>query len=187
MSHSGIGAWPGTAVLMLGALAAQTIAPSRAQAPTSEQELIDRIRQIQGKAGPGTTSPPPIAGAREPELIEPVQAIGRDAQAGASEAERPALGEDEVRALLGERFGVEVLKIQAMESDRGPAYAVTVMNPPGNDDGAFLVETLVVDGATAEVLGQVSQTPRVAPGLAAPSGQADLDGGGLEIRRRSHR
>ena len=67
-----------------------------------------------------------------------------------------------------------------------PAYAVTVMNPPGNDNSAFLVETLVVDGATGEVLGQVSQAPRVAPDL-APSWQADLDAPGREIRRRTHR
>jgi hypothetical protein len=192
VSRAGIGPRLGIKGLVLGALAAQTIAPSGAQTPANEEELIDRIRQTQAEVEPGTTSPPPVAGAREPELIEPeliepTPANGRYAQAGASGAERATLGEDEVRALLGERFGVEVLKIEAMESERGPAYAVTVMNPPGNDDGAFLVETLVVDGATGEVLGQVSQAPRVAPGLEAPSGQVDLDGGGLEIRRRSHR
>jgi hypothetical protein len=192
VSCAGIGPRLGIKGLVLGALAAQTIAPSGAQTPANEEELIDRIRQTQAEVEPGTTSPPPVAGAREPELIEPeliepTPANGRYAQAGASGAERATLGEDEVRALLGERFGVEVLKIEAMESERGPAYAVTVMNPPGNDDGAFLVETLVVDGATGEVLGQVSQAPRVAPGLEAPSGQVDLDGGGLEIRRRSHR
>jgi hypothetical protein len=187
MSRARIGPRLGIKGLVLGALAAQTIAPSGAQTPANEEELIDRIRQMQAEVEPGTTSPPPVAGAREPELIEPTPANGRYAQAGASGAERATLGEDEVRALLGERFGVEVLKIEAMESERGPAYAVTVMNPPGNDDGAFLVETLVVDGATGDVLGQVAQTPRVAPGLEAPSGQVDLDGGGLEIRQRSHR
>jgi hypothetical protein len=185
MSRTGISLRLGIGGLVLGALATQGIAPSSAQAPASEDELIDRIREIQGEVGPGATSPPG-AGAGGPELIEPAQAIGRDAQAG-SVAARPALGEDEVRTLLGERFGVEVLKIEAIQSERGPAYAVTVMNPPGNDNSAFLVETLVVDGATGEVLGQVSHAPRVAPGLAAPSGQVDLDGGGLEMRRRTHR
>ncbi|MGH6904379.1 MAG: hypothetical protein ACREIR_16725 [Geminicoccaceae bacterium] len=184
MSRSGIGPRLGLGGLVLGALATQAIVPSSAQAPASEEELIDRVREIQGE--PATTSPPPVAGARERELIKPAQAIGRDAQAGASGDARPALGEDEVRTLLGERFGVEILKIEAMQSERGPAYAVTVMNPPGNDNSAFLVETLVVDGATGEVLGQVSQTPRVAPGLAAPSGRVDLDGG-LEMRRRTPR
>jgi hypothetical protein len=178
MRGTGISLRLGIGGLVLGALATQAVAPSSAQAPASEDELIDRIRETQGEVGPGATSPPG-AGAGGPELIEP-------AQAGASTAARPALGEDEVRTLLGERFGVEVLKIEPMQSERGPAYAVTVMNPPGNDDSAFLVETLVVDGATGEVLGQVSHAPRVAPDLAAPSGQADLDGG-LEMRRRSHR
>jgi len=184
MSGAGIGPRLGIGGLVLGALMAQAVAPSYAQAPASEQELIGRTREVQGEPGPTS---PPVAGAGGPEEIEPMPAIGRDDQAGASGDARPALGEDEVRALLGERFGVEVLRIEAVASERGPAYAVTVMNPPGNDDGAFLVETLVVDGATGDVLGQVPQEPRIAPGLAAPSGQADFNGSGLEIRRRSHR
>jgi hypothetical protein len=186
MSRAAIGPRLGIAGLVLGVLAAQTTAPSGAQAPASEEELIGHIRQIQGEVEPATPSPAPVTRAGEPEPVEPMPAIRRDAQAGAAGNAGPALGEDEVRTLLGERFGVEVLKIETMESERGPAYAVTVMNPPGNDDGAFLVETLVVDGATGEVLGQVSQAPRVAPDL-APSWQADLDAPGREIRRRTHR
>jgi hypothetical protein len=95
------------------------------------------------------------------------------------------LGEDEVQSLVAEGFGVEILSVEATESEGRPAYAVTVMNPPGNDNSAFAVETLLIDGATGGLLGKVPQTPRVAaPG---PSGRSDFDRSGLEIRRRTHR
>jgi hypothetical protein len=128
------------------------------------------------------------SGAKAPsgqELIERVQATGREARG--EPTKEPALGEDEVRALVRESLGVEILKIETIESQGRPAYAVTVMNPPGNDNGAFMAETLVIDGATGGMLGRVPQRPRVAPGLAEAEGQGDLDSSGLEIRRRTYR
>jgi hypothetical protein len=128
------------------------------------------------------------AGAQAPsehELVERVQAIGREARGEASE--EPALGEDEVRALLRESLGVEILKIETIESQGRPAYAVTVMSPPGNDNSAFMVETLVIDGATGGILGRVPQEPRVPPRLAETEGQGDVDNSGPEIRRRTFR
>ena len=97
----------------------------------------------------------------------------------------PMLGEDEVRSLLREGLGVEILSIEAIESEGRAAYAVTVMSPPGNDNSAFAVETLLIDGATGGVLGRVPQTPRVA----APErwGRSDPESSGLEIRRRTYR
>jgi uncharacterized membrane protein YkoI len=124
------------------------------------------------------------AGAQAPseqEPVERVQAVGREARG------EPALGEDEVRALLRESLGVEILKIEAIESQGRPAYAVTVMNPPGNDNSAFMVETLVIDGATGGILGRVPQEPRVPPRLAETEGQGDVDNSGPEIRRRTFR
>jgi hypothetical protein len=121
----------------------------------------------------------------EQETIERPQAIGREAPGEASD--EPALGEDEVRALLRESLGVEILKIETIESQGRPAYAVTVMTPPGNDNSAFMVETLVIDGATGGMLGRMPQRPRVAPGLAEAPGQGDVDSSGLEIRRRTYR
>ncbi len=186
MSRVKIGARLGIGGLMLGALAAQTIAPADAQAPTGEQELIDRIRRIQGELGPGAP-PPQDPAARERALIEQIEAIGRDARSEAGAGARPALGEDQVRTLMRDNLGVEVLNVAVVESEGRSAFAVTVMHPPGNDNSAFLVETLLVDGATGGLLGRVPQRPRVASDLAERLGQVDLDGSGLEIRRRSHR
>jgi hypothetical protein len=118
-------------------------------------------------------------------LIERVPGIGREARGQATE--EPALGEDEVRALLRESLGVEILKFETIESQGRPAYAVTVMSPPGNHNSAFMVETLVIDGATGGMLGRVPQRPRVAAGSAEASGQGDVDSSGLEIRRRTYR
>jgi len=155
VERSGIDAWLVIAGAML-AVALQGVGPSGAAQARSEQELIERV-----------------------------QAIGREARGEASE--EPTLGEDGVRALLRESLGVEILKIEAIESEGRPAYAVTVMNPPGNDNSAFMVETLVIDGATGGILGRVPQEPRVAPGLVETEGQGDLDSSGLEIRRRTYR
>ena len=163
------------------------VASSSAQAPTSERELVDRLRQVQGQLGSGATPARP-AGAREQELIERIQALRREAQSEAEAVARPELGEDEVQALLREGLGVEILKIEPVEAEGRAAYAVTVMNPPGNDNSAFAVETLVVDGATGGLLGRVPQGPRTAtPDLAESSGPAGGEGSGLEIRRRTHR
>jgi hypothetical protein len=182
MNYVGVGAW-----LVLAAVAGLTVPSPDAQEATSEQALSDRTRQIQGNASPETAQPSHPRAAGAPEQVERVQAVGDEAPSEATARASPALGEDQVRTLVRERLGVEVLKIEAVESERGSAYAVTVMNPPGNANGAFLVDTLVVDGATGEVLGRVLRRPRLASDLAAPSGQADFDGGGLEIRRRSLR
>jgi hypothetical protein len=182
MNQVRVAAW-----LMFAAIAGLTVLPLDAQESPSAQALSERARQIQGQAPPEAAQPSPPTGAGAPEGLKRVEAVGGEAPSQAPAREGPALDEDQVRTRLRESLGVEVLKIEAVESERGPAYAVTVMNPPGNDNSAFLVETLVVDGATGEVLGRVLQTPRVAAGSAAPSGQVELGGGGLEIRRRSLR
>ena len=85
-------------------------------------------------------------------------------------------------------LGVDVLRAELVERDGQPVYAVTVMNPPGNYNGAFMVRTLLVDGATGGLLGEVPQTPRAAaPDLTQDAPAAGFDGSGPEIRRRSHR
>jgi hypothetical protein len=194
MNRVGIGVRLGVRGVLLGALAAQTTAPADAQ-PTSEQELTDRIGQIQGGAAPGAGQPGEEAAAPDQEATgqEAQELIGRDSgrEAGGAVGGRggraPALGAEEVRTLMRTNLGVEVLEVELVENEGRPAYAVTVMHPPGNYNGAFLVERLLVDGATGGLLGRVPQRPRVASGPAEPSGQTDFDGSGLEIRRRSHR
>ena len=75
-----------------------------------------------------------------------------------------------------------------MERDGQPVYALTVMNPPGNYNAAFMVRTLLVDGATGGLLGEVPHTPRAAaPDLTQDTRAAGPDGSGLEIRRRTYR
>ena len=182
MDHVELGGW-----LVVAALAWPTIAPVDAQELSGEEALIDRIRQIQGQLSPGAARPPQGPAAREQELIERIEVIRQDAQSEAATAARPRLDEDDVRSLVSESFGVEVLGIEAVESAGRPAYAVTVMNPPGDANSAFLVETLLVDGATGGLLGRVPQRPRVAPDLADFSERIDPEGSGLEIRRRTHR
>jgi hypothetical protein len=128
-----------------------------AQEPSSELQLIERLRQIEAE----TLRPEPAAAptpAAE-ELIRDVQAIERQLRSDA-DGERPALNEEEVRSLLREGLGVEVLKAEMVERDGRQVYALTVMNPPGDYNGAFMVRTLLVDGTTGALLGAVPQTPR---------------------------
>jgi hypothetical protein len=150
------------------ALATLALRPAIAQEPPTEEMLIERLRQIQDAL---------IAGAKEP---------GQEPETGL--AQEPALGKDEVRRLVSEGLGVDVLSIEVVERDGEPAYAVTVMNPPGNTNSAFAVETLLVDGATGGLLERVPQRPRVAaPNLVEPSGASDPERSGMEIRRRTYR
>jgi hypothetical protein len=167
MNQVGVGAW-----LVLAAVAGLTAA-SLAQEAARGQALNERLREIQG-APLGTSAPPPTAAQ--------TQAPPQTAAAAPG-----ALDENAVRTLLQDSFGVEILRVHAIESDGRPAYAVTVMNPPGNSNGAFLVETLLVDGVTGALLGRMPEVPRVASGLAAPTGLAAPEGTGPEIRRRTYR
>jgi hypothetical protein len=195
MDHLRVGAW-----LALGGLALAALplpAPLHAQQPTGEQALTDRLKQIQGQPEAGA-APPRQGDARAQELIEQIEAIRRDAQSEAAQSEaaqseaadgeRPPLGEDEVSTLVREGLGVEVLQIEALERDGGPVYAVTVINPPGNLNSAFLVETLLIDGVTGGLLSRVPETPRTATADPAASSQrAAPESTGLEIRRRTYR
>jgi hypothetical protein len=61
---------------------------------------------------------------------------------------------DKVSADIAQRYGVSVLKVTPTEIDGHAAYAVVVMNPGGDDNGAFKVSTLLVDAASGELLPQ---------------------------------
>ena len=179
--------WLAVRALVLAALALPSIAAVIAQEPARDQVLIERLRQTQGEPTPGATEPTRAAAAPEQQSGRPGP-VQQAPESNASTGAAPPLGEDEVRSLIVDGLGVEVLKINAIESGGRPAYAVTVMSPAGNDNGAFGVETLLVDGATGALLGRVSQAPRTsAPGLAEASGRAASDSTGLEIRRRTYR
>jgi uncharacterized membrane protein YkoI len=174
--------------LALALLVAHAIAPVAAQEQTGAQGLIERLQQIQGQLEPGAAQPMQGEPARADELIRQLEGIQQQSLADAAPDQQPALGEDEVRRLVQEGLGVDVLSAELVERDGQPVYALTVMNPPGNYNGAFMVRTLLVDGATGGLLGQVPHTPRAAaPQLTQDAPAAGPDGSGLEIRRRTHR
>jgi hypothetical protein len=136
--------------------------PSAAQQAPGEQQLIERLRQIQDEIRGGRAAPSPTAddaAPADPALLPPQQ-VGKD---------------------LGERLGVEVLAVEPVEGEGGPRYAVKVMNPPGNYNGALMVGTLLVDATTGELLGEVTAAD-------AGSGPATDDfESGIEARQRTWR
>ena len=126
---------------------------------------------------------PPAPGAQE--LLDRLREIGSDV--GAAPRPAPGLSEEEVRSRLEDELGVEVLGLEVVDPNGPPAYAVRVMNPPGDYDGAFLVGTLLVDGDSGEVLGEMRPPPSVAaPGALPESRRPGLDASGREIRRRTY-
>jgi len=76
--------------------------------------------------------------------------------AGAALAQMPA---DKIAAAVAQRYGVNVLKVTPTTLGERDAYAVLVMNPGGNDNGAFAVSTLVVDAASGELVPQFAHGP----------------------------
>jgi hypothetical protein len=181
------GNWLARGALVLAALALQPIVGTIAQQPARDQALIERLRQIQGQPIAGAAEPTG-AGAPKQQSIEQLEAVQPDHGSAASTGAGPTPGEDEVRSLVSEGLGVQVLKVEAIKSEGRPVYAVTVMRPAGNVNGALAVETLLVDGATGGLLGPVPQAPRTAaPGLAEASGRTAPDSTGLDIRRRTYR
>ncbi len=77
------------------------------------------------------------------------------AAAGAAEA----LTADKVSAGIAERYHVTVLRVTPTKVDDHAAFDVVVMNPGGDDNGAFQVSTLVVDAATGALLPQFTHLP----------------------------
>jgi hypothetical protein len=119
------------------------------------------------------------------ELIERLREIG--GEVGASQAPAPKLSEEQVRSRLQDELGVEVLDLRVVDPNGPPAYAVKVMNPPGNYSAAFLVSTLLVDGDTGQVLGEMRRQPSSAdPDLLPESRRPGVDASGAEVRRRTY-
>jgi hypothetical protein len=82
--------------------------------------------------------------------------------ATAVNAQLPA---DAVASDIARRYGVSVLKVTPTKVDERDAYAVVVMNPGGNDNGAFEVSTLIVDAASGALVPQFAHR---ASGYALP-------------------
>ena len=119
------------------------------------------------------------------ELLERLRQL--KGEVAAAQAPAPRLSEEQVRSRLQDELGVEVLSLRVVDAEGRPAYAVKVMNPPGNYSAAFLVSTLLVDGDTGEVLGEMRTQPSVAaPDVLPESRRPEVDASGAEIRRRTY-
>ncbi len=70
-----------------------------------------------------------------------------------------AMSEDQVRAAITRDHGVEVLRIRADTLDGRAVFLVTVMNPGGNFNEAFQVNTLAVDAETGRLVPQFRHNP----------------------------
>jgi len=69
------------------------------------------------------------------------------------------MSEDQVRAAIAEKYGVEVLRIEAADIDGKPAFILRVMNPQGNFNEAFQVHMLAVDRSSGELIPQFRHKP----------------------------
>ncbi len=63
-----------------------------------------------------------------------------------------AMSADQVAAAIAEAYGVSVLKVVAAENEGRTVYRVTTMNPGGDFDEAFQVNTLIVDADTGKLV-----------------------------------
>ena len=66
-----------------------------------------------------------------------------------------AMSADEVASAIAEAYGVTVLRVVAMEEDGRSVFRVTIMNPGGDFDEAFQVNTLLVDAETGKLVSAV--------------------------------
>jgi hypothetical protein len=64
-----------------------------------------------------------------------------------------------VSADIAERYHVTVLRTTPTKIGERAAYAVVVMNPGGNDNGAFQVSTLMVDAETGALMSPFVHRP----------------------------
>lgn len=93
---------------------------------------------------------------------------------------------DAARGAVERNFGVEVLKIEEAEIEGRPAFLLRVMNPAGNFNEAFQVNTLAVDRTTGDLIPAFRNGPTgYAPeGTTGRSGSDDV---GPALRRGSLR
>ncbi len=95
-----------------------------------------------------------LAGRCVDRLAAVVLAAGLLLFATAPAAAQALLTEAAARTAVEERYGVEVLRIESAEQDGVPVFLVRVMNPGGNFNEAFQVNTLVLDRRTGNLVPQ---------------------------------
>lgn len=115
-------------------------------------------------------------------------ALGLCAALGGSPASAQQLTAEAASQRVAETYGVEALRVREMRAADGrPAYAVTVMSPGGDVNGAFQVTTLLVDARTGELISQFRHTPTGHELSGAPSNVPPTEVDGPALRRRSTR
>ncbi len=70
-----------------------------------------------------------------------------------------AMSEDQVRTVIERDYGVQVLRVSPGTADGRNVFMVTVMNPSGDFNEAFQVNTLVVDAETGRLVPQFRHLP----------------------------
>ncbi len=70
-----------------------------------------------------------------------------------------AMSEDQVRTAIERDYGVQVLRVSPGTADGRNVFMVTVMNPPGDFNEAFQVNTLVIDAETGRLVPQFRHLP----------------------------
>ena len=80
-----------------------------------------------------------------------------------------AMGADQVRAKIIQAFGVEVLRVRPAQADGRRVYVVTIMNPGGDFNTAFQVNTLLVDADTGKLVSGFRHRPSGYDANQAPS------------------
>jgi hypothetical protein len=78
---------------------------------------------------------------------------------GAAAAAAERLSAEKVSTDIAKRYQVTVLRVTPTKVDDRAAYAVVVMNPGGDDNGAFGVTTLMADAETGELVSQFAHRP----------------------------
>ena len=79
---------------------------------------------------------------------------------------------EQIGTAVASTFGVEVLRVTAVDEDGRAVYHVTFMTPGGDFNGALQVATIAVDAVTGTV---ISQFRHLASGYRL-SGAPSLDG-----------
>ena len=85
------------------------------------------------------------------------------------------MSEAEVSRMIAEAYGVRVLRIRAARRGETRIWLVTVMNPPGDFNEAFQVNTLAVDQDTGALVPAFRHRPS-GYDLSSPSGRGDKVG-----------
>lgn len=99
-------------------------------------------------------------------------------------AAQALMSESAARAALEKEYGVQVLRVEPGEQDGVPVFVVRVMNPGGNFNEAFQVNTLVVDRQTGNLVRQFRHGPSGVRGTGGERSGTEENSGPI-LRRES--